>query len=130
MPYLQLDTAGPLDPAVKQEIMTRLCRLYAEIMQTQSWRPNVAIRELGPGNIARLGADGLEPVAMVLAEIRRGRSTDDRLALARGIAATCAPLLRLPPERVLVEFTVHAGDEMYREGQWVGEWTASEGRAA
>ena len=130
MPYLQLDTTGPLAPAIKQEIMTRLCRLYAEVMQTQTWRPNVAIRELGAGNIGRLGAGGLEPVAMVLAEIRRGRSADDRLKLARGIAEICAPLLGLPPERVLVEFTVHSGDEMYREGKWVGEWNPAEGKAA
>ena len=54
----------------------RLCRLYAEVMQTQLWRPNVGITELGEDNLFHLGADGLEPITMVLVEIRRGRSLD------------------------------------------------------
>jgi hypothetical protein len=27
---------------------------------------------------------------------------------------------------VLVEFTVHSGDEILRDGEWAGEWTAAE----
>jgi len=27
---------------------------------------------------------------------------------------------------VLVEFTVHSGDEMLRDGEWAGDWMAAE----
>jgi hypothetical protein len=33
--------------AVKRDLATRLCKLYAEIMQAQSRRPKVGIAELG-----------------------------------------------------------------------------------
>jgi hypothetical protein len=30
---------------------------------------------------------------------------------------------------VLVEFTVHTGDEILRDGEWAGDWTAAEASA-
>ena len=62
MPYLHLDLPGTYPVAVKRELATRLCKLYADIMETQLWRPNVGIAELGEHNLYHLGADGLEPL--------------------------------------------------------------------
>ena len=128
MPYLQLDLPGHYSAETKREGATRLCRLYADVMQTQSWRPNVGIRELGPDNLFRLGSDGPEPVTMVLVEIRRGRPLDDRLKLAHGIVDICTEVFGVERRRVMIEFTVHTGDEIYRDGAWVGDWTAAEAR--
>jgi hypothetical protein len=30
---------------------------------------------------------------------------------------------------VLVEFTVHTGEEILRDGKWTGDWTDAEGSA-
>jgi hypothetical protein len=95
-------------------------------MQTQLWRPNVGIAELGEDNLFHLGEDGLEPITMVLAEIRRGRSLDLRLELGRRIVDICAEVLGVSKRTVLVEFTLHTGDEILRDGAWTGEWTAVE----
>ena len=81
MPYLRLDLAKSYPSQTKRDLAARLCRLYADVMQTQLWRPNVGIAELGEDNLFHLGADGLEPITMVLVEIRRGRSLDRRLEL-------------------------------------------------
>jgi len=35
-------------------------------MQTQTWRPNVGIAELGEDNLFHVGPDGLEPIVMVV----------------------------------------------------------------
>ena len=129
MPYLHLDLAKIYPPETKRELAVRLCRLYAEVMQTQSWRPNVGIAELGGDNLFHLGEDGLESITMVLVEIRRGRSLDLRLELGRRIADICAEVLGVPKRTVLVEFTVHSGDEILRDGEWAGEWTAAEASA-
>ena len=59
MPYLHLDLPGTYPAEVKRELATRLCRLYADIMKTQLWRPNVGIAELGKDNLYHLGTDGL-----------------------------------------------------------------------
>src|SRR5215472_15676107 len=68
MPYLHLDLPGTYPIEVKRELATRLCKLYAEVMETQSWRPNVGIAELGEHNLYHLGPEGLEPITMVMVE--------------------------------------------------------------
>jgi phenylpyruvate tautomerase PptA (4-oxalocrotonate tautomerase family) len=126
MPYLRLDLAKTYPSQTKRELAVRLCHLYADVMQTQSWRPNVGIAELGGDNLFHLGEDGLESITMVLVEIRRGRSLDLRLELGRRIVDICAEVLGVPKRTVLVEFTVHSGDEILRDCERAGEWTAAE----
>ena len=126
MPYLHLDLAKTYPSEIKRELATRLCRLYADVMLTELWRPNVGIAELGADNLFHLGAEGLEPITMVLVETRRGRSLDQRLELSRGIVDICGEVLGVPKRTVLVEFTVHRGDEMLRDGEWVADWTPAE----
>jgi phenylpyruvate tautomerase PptA (4-oxalocrotonate tautomerase family) len=126
MPYLHLDLAKTYPSQIKRELAVRLCHLYADVMQTQLWRPNVGIAELGEDNLFHLGEDGLEPITMVLAEIRRGRPLDLRLELGRRIVDICAEVLGVPKRTVLVEFTVHTGDEILRDGAGAGEWTHAE----
>jgi len=87
-------------------------------MQTQLWRPNVGIAELGDDSLFHLREDGLESITMVFIESRRGRSLDLRLELGRRIVDICAEVLSVPTREVLVEFTVHAGNEMVRDGDW------------
>ncbi len=128
MPYLHLDLHGTYPVEVKRELAARLCELYADLMETQLWRPNVGIAELGEGNLYHLGADGLEPITMVMVEFRRGRPAEKRLALGRAIVDICVELLGVPRRTVMVEFTPHPGEEILREGNWVADWTPAEAR--
>jgi hypothetical protein len=59
MPYPHLDLAKTYPSQTKRELAVRLCHLYADVMQTQLWRPNVGITELGEDNLFHLGEDGL-----------------------------------------------------------------------
>ena len=129
MPYLRLDLAKTYPPETKRELATRLCQLYADVMQTQLWRPNVGIAELGEENLFHLGEDGLESITMVLVEIRRGRPLDRRLELGRRIVEICTEVLGVPKKTVLVEFTVHTGAEILRDGEWAKDWTPEEASA-
>ena len=129
MPYLHLDLAKTYPSETKRELATRLCHFYADVMQTQLWRPNVGIAELGEDNLFHLGEDGLESITMVLVEIRRGRSLDQRLELGRRIVDICSEVLDVPRRTVLVEFTVHTGEEILRDGKWAGDWTEAEASA-
>jgi phenylpyruvate tautomerase PptA (4-oxalocrotonate tautomerase family) len=129
MPYLHLDLAKTYSSETKQELAKRLCRLYSDVMQTQLWRPNVGIAELGEDNLLHIGEDGLESITMVLVEIRRGRSLDQRLELGRRIVDICTEVLGVAKRTVLVEFTVHSGDEILRDGEWTGDWTDAEASA-
>src|ERR1700730_13400580 len=79
MPYLHLDLPGTYPVEVKRKLAARLCELYADLMETQLWRPNVGIAKLGNENLYHLGSDGLEPITMVMVEFRRGRPAERRL---------------------------------------------------
>src|SRR5438094_4741982 len=126
MPYLHLDLPATYPVQVKRELATRLCKLYAEVLETQSWRPNVGIAELGKDNLYHLGSDGLEPVTMVLVEFRRGRPGEKRLALGRAIVDICVELLGVRRRTVLVEVNARDGGEMLRDGTWAADWTPAE----
>lgn len=129
MPYLHLNLPGRHAAEAKRALAERLCRLYADVMQTQTWRPNIGMAELGEDNLFRLGPDGLDAIAMVLVEVRAGRPAEQRLRLARGIVDACVEILGLNRSTVFVEFTAHVGEEMFREGDWVADWTPAEGEA-
>ena len=126
MPYLQLDLPGHYPAATKRGLAARLGALYAAIMQTTPGMVNVGFRELGADNLYRCGDAEPEPAAVVHCEVRRGRPAAQRLALAEAVAAACAEALGLRRDRLVVEFTQHAADEMYRDGAWGREWDPAE----
>ncbi|HEX4610266.1 MAG TPA: tautomerase family protein [Urbifossiella sp.] len=128
MPYLQLDVPGRYPVGVKREAARRIAALYARAMDTTPARVTVGFRELGEGNLwTALDGDG-EPGAIVMCDVRAGRTPDQRAELARGLIAVCVELLGLRDDRLVVEFTQHAGDEMYRAaGGWSADWAADEG---
>jgi phenylpyruvate tautomerase PptA (4-oxalocrotonate tautomerase family) len=126
MPYLQLDLPTTLPVATKRQLARRLGDLYAAAMETTASMVNVGFRELGEGNLYRCGPGEPEPAAVIHCDIRRGRPPEQRLAFARQLVEACVEHLGLPSNRVAVEFTQHTADEMYRDGSWGREWSASE----
>ena len=95
-------------------------------METQLWRSNIGIAELGEDNLYHLGSDGLEPITMVMVEFRRSRPAEQRLALGRAIVDICVELLGVPRRTVMVEFTQRPGEEILRDGNWAADWTPAE----
>src|SRR5262249_62189120 len=89
MPYMHVDLPGKFPKEQKRELAERLCKIYADVMKTQSWRPNVGLAELGEDNLFHLGEDGLEPITMVLIEFRRGRQAEWRMELGNRIVDGC-----------------------------------------
>ena len=126
VPFLQIDLPKTYPTQVKAAFARELAVLYAGTMETQSHVPSIAFRELGPGNLVRLQDGALRDVAVVMCDIRRGRDAAQREALARKIAALVASSFALDALQVVVEFTQHASDEMFRYGAIAPEWSAAE----
>ena len=128
MPYLQLDVNGrhPVDD--KQRLARRLAEDYAATMSVDLRRVSVAIRECGDGAVWRVVDGEPVPVSVLMLDIRRGRTPELRMVLARQLIADCVELLGLREDRLNVEFTQHAGDEMYHPtlGGDSPEWSADE----
>jgi phenylpyruvate tautomerase PptA (4-oxalocrotonate tautomerase family) len=122
MPYLQLDLPLAVAPDTRAELAAALAAVYAEVMDTVPHVVTVAFRELGENGVLRNSADGVVPAIVVGCDIRRGRAPEVRLALGHRVSALLEERLGWPRERVILEFTQHAGDEIYREGRLSEDW--------
>ena len=129
MPYLQLDVPRAYPAEVKRRLARRMGEIYARVMQTGPGRVRVGFRELAEGSLWHCTEGEPRPGVVLACDIRQGRTARQRAELAEALIAACRELLELPGD-VLVEFTQHAGDELYREGKGMAEdWTAAEARA-
>ncbi len=129
MPYLQLDVNGRHAAADKRRLAQRLCETYAAMMSVDIRRISVAVREAGEGGVWRMVEGAPVEVSVLMCDIRRGRSAALRLEVAKALCRDCCELLGLREDRLNVEFTQHAGDEMYHPtlGGYSPEWTQGEG---
>lgn len=132
MPYLQLDVNDHYAAADKKRLAARMSETYARMMAVDIRRITVAIRELGAGGVWRIPEAGGEPVpvAIMMLDIRQGRTPAQRMEVAKALCADCIEILGLREDRLNVEFTQHSGDEMYHPslGGYSPEWSAEEGR--
>jgi len=128
MPYLQLDVNGRHPVADKKRLAKQLSETYARMMSVDIRRISIAIREVGEGGVWRM-VDG-EPVevSVLMCDIRRGRSAELRLDVAKALCRDCIDILGLREDRLNVEFTQHTGDEMYHPtlGGYSPEWSEDE----
>lgn len=131
MPYLQLDPNDHYAAADKRRLAAVLSETYARVMSVDIRRISVAIRELGEGGIWRIAEAGADPVpvSVLMLDIRRGRPPELRMQVAKALCAHCIDILGLREDRLNVEFTQHAGDEMYHPGLggYSPEWAENEG---
>jgi len=131
MPYLQLDTPYLHSTGLKQRFAQCVGEIYAQQMGTRADRVTVAIRELGEGGIWRCGEQTPpRPAALLMCDIRRGRPAEQRAELARLLVTACCEVLGLTTDQINLEFTQHAGDEMYHPmlGGLSEDWCEGEGR--
>ena len=128
MPYLQLDVNGRHAVADKKRLAGRLCETYAQLMTVDIRRISVAIREVGEGGVWRMVDGEATEVSVLMCDIRRGRSAELRLEVAKALCRDCIEILGLREDRLNVEFTQHSGDEMYHPtlGGYSPEWSQDE----
>jgi phenylpyruvate tautomerase PptA (4-oxalocrotonate tautomerase family) len=130
MPYLQLDVNDHYTVADKKRLAARLNETYSRMMSVDIRRITVAIRELGEGSVWRVPDLGGEPtpVSLMMLDVRKGRSSELRMEVAKALCADCIEILGLRQDRLNVEFTQHTGDEMYHPslGGYSPEWSPEE----
>lgn len=70
------------------------------------------------------------PAALLMCDIRRGPSAEQRAALSAAFVETCMEKLGLLLDEINVEFTQHSGDEMYYPmlGGLNEDWSENEGK--
>ncbi|MFM0220995.1 tautomerase [Paraburkholderia dipogonis] len=128
MPYLQLDVNGQYATDDKKRLARQLCETYSNMMSVDIRRISIAIRETGDGGVWRMVNGEPVPVSVLMCDIRRGRSAELRLEVAKALCRDCIEILGLREDRLNVEFTQHSGDEMYHPtlGGYSPEWSEGE----
>jgi phenylpyruvate tautomerase PptA (4-oxalocrotonate tautomerase family) len=130
MPYLQLDVNERYSVADKRLLAKKMSETYARMMSVDIRRISVAIRELGEGGVWRIAEAGSDPVpvSVMMLDIRRSRSPELRMEVAKALCKHCVEILGLREDRLNVEFTQHSGDEMYHPalGGYSPEWEPGE----
>jgi phenylpyruvate tautomerase PptA (4-oxalocrotonate tautomerase family) len=128
MPYLQLDVNGRYSVEAKKSLAKAMSETYASMMSVDIRRISIAIRELGDGSVWRTVDGEPVPVSVLMCDIRRGRTPELRMDVAKALCRHCIDILDLREDRLNVEFTQHSGDEMYHPtlGGYSPEWSESE----
>ncbi len=128
MPSLQLFALPTYPEGVKHALATQLGNSYSVIMETSLATITVAIPDMGADSVWRCGEEGAEPAALLMCDIRVGRTAQRRAHLARQLIADCQAIAGLDPGRIKIEFTQHSGDEMYHPhlGGFNTDWRPGE----
>src|SRR5215212_6539678 len=113
VPSLTLDAPAVYSAAQKRAFAERLGAVYAEVMQTDLETITVIVNDGGEGAVWRCGAAGPVAAALLMCDIRRGRSPAVRERLCNGMLVVCEEALGIDPATLKIEFTQHAGDEMF-----------------
>ena len=113
MPYFQLDTPFAVSGEQARRLAKRFGEIYVRTLGGNVNRLSVAVRELGDGKLWRCSEGEPRAAAILMCDIRRGRTAEVRATFARQMVDACIEILGLREDNLNLEFTQHAGDEMY-----------------
>ena len=122
MPLLQFDTTLSLPPADKTSFAETVTELYTNEMETTEGHVAVTIRDRESADL-HLGRAVEGPLLFLDAEIRRGRSFEQKREFALKVMEHAATTFDVPDENMKTVFTEHPGEAMMGVDRVGGEWT-------
>ncbi len=127
MPHLQFEFNRSISDEVKQKLSANVMRLFADVMDTGTDHIGITFREVGTHALA-LGRvqNPEEGIAFVNADIRAGRSAEQRRQLALGFMEEIHTLCEIPHANVYVIFTEHPGESFHLYERVLSSWQVGE----
>jgi phenylpyruvate tautomerase PptA (4-oxalocrotonate tautomerase family) len=127
MPHLQFEINRSLTDAEKSTFAEEVRQLFAELMDTGTDHISISIREFGTYNLSIGRADEPEKgVAVVNADIREGRTMEQRRALCLGFMALIEDVWNIPKEQMYVTLTEHKGEDFHLLEKYLASWQEGE----
>ncbi|QZX98953.1 tautomerase family protein [Halobaculum rubrum] len=123
MPHLRFDLSVAVTDAERASFADWVAETYAEVMDTGTDHVGVSVVESDP---QLGGADPEDPVALVNADVRVGRTVEQRHALARRLTAELGDRFGVPERTVYVVVTEHEGTDFVLGGDPLDDWGAAE----
>ncbi|PLX99407.1 MAG: tautomerase [Desulfuromonas sp.] len=127
MPHLQFEFNRPLENADKIEFAERVRQLFSATMETGTDHISISIREYGTYNLSIGRATEPEKgIALVNADIREGRTLNQRRTLCLGFMELINKQWDIPKEQMYVTLTEHKGEDFHLVERYLVGWYAGE----
>ena len=123
MPHLQFEINRGLADDEKVSFAEQVRQLFAEVMDTTTDHISLSIREFGTHNlsIGRVKRPELG-IAVVNADIRKGRTMEQRRTLTLGFIDLLHDTWGIPKEQVYVTLTEHKGEDFHLLEKYLASW--------
>ena len=127
MPHLQFEINRSLADAEKISFAEQVRELFSEVMDTGTDHISISIREFATHNLA-IGRvkDPELGIAVVNADIREGRTIQQRRRLTLGFMDLLNQTWGIPKEHMYVTLTEHKGEDFHLLEKYLASWQEGE----
>lgn len=127
MPHLQFEINRPLKDSDKISFAEHIRQLFSDIMDTGTDHISISIREFDTHNlsIGRVKEPG-KGIALVNADIREGRTIEQRRRLTLGFMELLHQQWKIPKEHMYVTLTEHKGEDFHLLEKFLAGWQEGE----
>jgi len=127
MPHLQFEINRPLDDEEKIAFAEDVRQLFSKIMDTGVDHISISIREFATHNLSIGRAKSPEKgIAVINADIRQGRSMEQRRILSLGFMDLMHQRWNIPKEQIYVTLTEHKGEDFHLSDRYLTNWQEGE----
>ncbi|MDT8440109.1 MAG: hypothetical protein RQ723_00435 [Desulfuromonadales bacterium] len=126
MPHLQFELNFTPDPAEKRAFAAAVKQHFATIMSTGTDHIGITFRCYAPGDLVfgRAGEEGR--IAFLNADIRVGRTAEQKRRLSLAIMAELEQRWQMPQAHVYVIYTEHDGPDFQLSDRVLPSWQTGE----
>jgi len=123
MPHLQFEINKKITDNEKRDFAEKVRTLFCEVMDTGTDHISISIRELDTYNIS-IGRvkEPEKGVALVNADIRNGRSMEQRRTLTLGFIELLSKSMNIPEQHIYVTLTEHKGEDFHLFEKYLASW--------
>lgn len=127
MPHLSFEINREIQDATKVAFAKRVRQLFADVMDTGTDHISISIHQCSTHDIS-IGRvkDPEKGIAIVDADLRQGRTPEQRRNLALGFIGLLQELMNIPPEHIYITFTQHPGEDFHLSERILADWQKDE----
>lgn len=127
MPHLQFEINQKMSDGEKKSFSEQVRKLFSNVMDTGTDHISISIREFGTYNLS-IGRvkEPEKGIAVVNADIRNGRSMQQRRTLTLGFIELLSKSMNIPKEHIYVTLTEHKGEDFHLFEKYLASWQEGE----
>jgi phenylpyruvate tautomerase PptA (4-oxalocrotonate tautomerase family) len=127
MPHLKFEINQRMTDSKKITFAEQVRKLFSDVMDTGTDHISISIREFGAYNLS-IGRvkDPEKGIAIVNADIREGRTIEQRRTLTLGFMELLNKTMNIPVGNMYVTLTEHKGEDFHLFEKYLASWQEGE----